>query len=172
MSLEVFKQRILPMKDKLYRFAFSLLQHVQEAEDAVQDTMVSIWSKRGEWGQWRNLEAYCMTATRNHCLDAIRRKRARTEQEEKLLLVSSPDKDPYEKMMGKEVLIRIKKCMEDLPEQQQWVIQLREMEGFSYQEIAEILDISLDQVKVNLFRARNAIKKSIIKQEASWNTQR
>jgi RNA polymerase sigma-70 factor (ECF subfamily) len=46
---------------------------------------------------------------------------------------------------------------------------LREVEGFSYNEIAEVLNISLDQVKVNLFRGRHAIKKTIIMEEGLWN---
>ncbi len=58
------------MKDKLFRFAFRLLQNVQEAEDAIQDVMVGIWMRRGEWGHWKNLEAYCMTATRNNFVDS------------------------------------------------------------------------------------------------------
>ena len=97
MSLEVFTQRILPMKDKLFRFALRLLQDVQEAEDAVQDVMVRIWSKKEEWGQWQSLEAYCMTATRNSCLDRLRKKRLLHVQEEKALQISSSEKDPYEK---------------------------------------------------------------------------
>jgi RNA polymerase sigma-70 factor (ECF subfamily) len=169
MSLEVFTQRILPMKDKLFRFALRLLQDVQEAEDAVQDVMVRIWSKKEEWGQWQSLEAYCMTATRNSCLDRLRKKRLLHVQEEKALQISSSEKDPYEKIMGKETLDTIRKCIEALPENQQLVIQLREIEGFSYNEIAEVLSMSLEQVKVNLFRGRNAIKKSIIKGEVSWN---
>jgi len=58
--------------------------------------------------------------------------------------------------------------MDALPEQQQWVVRLREMEGFSYNEIAEVLDITLDQVKINLFRGRNAIRKMIVKKEEKW----
>ncbi len=52
------------MKDKLFRFAFHLLQNVQEAEDAVQDVMAGIWARRDQWGEWKSIEAYCMTATR------------------------------------------------------------------------------------------------------------
>lgn len=159
------------MKDKLYRFAFRMLQDVQEAEDVVQDVMVRIWSKKGEWDQWNSLEAYCMTATRNTCVDRMRRQKLHQVQENRADGISSPDKDPHEKMMGKEIGQRIRKCMGALPENQRMIIQLREMEGFSYNEIAEILDISLDQVKVNLFRARNALKNSINKEEASWNMQ-
>jgi RNA polymerase sigma-70 factor (ECF subfamily) len=173
MSLEVFKERILPMKDKLFRFAFRLLQNVQEAEDAIQDVMAGIWMKRAEWGRWNNLEAYCMTATRNNCVDRIRQRRSFPGQrsfpvsEEKARQIGSPEPDPYEKMMNKEMLQRIHQCMAALPENQQLVIQLREIEGFSYNEIAEVLDMTLDQVKINLFRGRNAIKSTMIKQEAS-----
>ena len=170
MSLELFKQRILPMKDKLFRFAFRLLQNVEEAEDAVQDVMAGVWAKREQWGQWNSLEGYCMTATRNNCLDRLRKKRLVPVQVEKAWEVSSSEKDPYEKMMGKEIVHRIRKCLDGLPENQQMVVRLREMDGFSYNEIAEILDMSMEQVKINLFRGRNAIKKSIIKEEGTWIT--
>jgi RNA polymerase sigma-70 factor (ECF subfamily) len=171
MSIEVFTQRILPMKDKLYRFALRLLRDVQEAEDAVQDVMVRIWSKKEEWGKWDSLEAYCMTATRNTCVDRMRKQRVLQVQEDRAEDRKSSEKDPHEKMINKETGQRIRKCMEALPENQQMVIQLREMEGFSYNEIAEILEMSMEQVKINLFRARNTIKKLITQQEAPWNTQ-
>jgi RNA polymerase sigma-70 factor (ECF subfamily) len=159
------------MKDKLYRLALRLLQNVQEAEDVVQETMIRIWGKREEWGQWQSIEAYCMISIRNSCLDRLRKQRLqlRPVREDKDWDITSPDKDPQEKMMAKEAMIQIRKCMDELPQHQQLVIQLREIEGFSYNEIAEVLDMSMDQVKVNLFRARNAIKKSIIKEGSPWN---
>jgi len=153
------------MKDKLFRFAFRLLQNVQEAEDAVQDVMAGIWAKRDQWGEWKSIEAYCMTATRNNCLDRMRKRRILAVQEEKAGQVSSPERDPYEKMMDKQMIQRIRQCMDVLPENQQQVVRLREMEGFSYNEIAEVLDMTLDQVKINLFRGRNAIKKLITQTE-------
>jgi RNA polymerase sigma-70 factor (ECF subfamily) len=168
MSIEVFKERILPMKDKLFRFAFRLLQNVQEAEDAVQDVMAGIWARREEWGQWKSLEAYCMTATRNSCIDRIRKQRARREQEKEVRHSAGILQDPYKEMMNKEMSERIRQCMAALPENQQLVIQLREIEGFSYNEIAEVLNITLDQVKVNLYRGRNAVKSTIIKEEEVW----
>jgi RNA polymerase sigma-70 factor (ECF subfamily) len=171
MSLEVFKGRILPMKDKLFRFAFRLLGDIQEAEDAVQDVFVGVWTKRSEWPQWKNIEAYCMTATRNSCLDRLRRRRIPTIQETSALQLTSPDLDPHEKMTSKEMIQRIRQCMDALPRQQQWVIRLREMEGFSYNEIAEVLDMTLDQVKINLFRGRHSIRQTIIKQEEKWKKQ-
>jgi RNA polymerase sigma-70 factor (ECF subfamily) len=170
MSIEVFKEHILPMKDKLFRFAFRLLQNEQEAEDAIQDVMAGVWARRQEWGRWKSIEAYCMTATRNNCLDRIRKRNIRMEREQDVRRAGSQVQDPYEQMMNKELSHRIRQCMAALPENQQLVIHLREIEGFSYSEIADVLNISLDQVKVNLFRGRHAIKKTIIKEEEDvWN---
>jgi RNA polymerase sigma-70 factor (ECF subfamily) len=160
------------MKDKLYRLAFRMLLNGHDAEDVVQEVMVRIWSRREDWGQWQNLEAYCMTAVKNGCLDRLRKQELRLVREEAVWDVDNHDKDPQEKMIAKETLLQIRKCMDGLPVNQQLVIQLREVEGFSYNEIAEVLGISLDQVKVNLFRARNAIKRSIIQTEPSWKENR
>ena len=170
MSEEAFKQHILPMKDKLFRFAYRFLQDVQGAEDAVQDVMAGVWARRAEWQHWKSIPAYCMTATRNNCVDRLRR-RSKLLQEAHAGQISSPDRDPYEKVTNKETMRRIQECIDDLPLQQQHVIRLREMEGFSYNEIAEVLDMTLDQVKVSLFRGRNAIKKTIIKEEEAWKRQ-
>ena len=158
------------MKDKLFRFAFRLLQDIQEAEDAVQDVFVGVWAKRAEWAQW-NIEAYCMTATRNNCFDRLRRRRVPTIREDSAHQLTSPEHDPLEKVTSKEMIQRIRQCIDALPSQQQSVVRLREMEGFSYNEIAEVLDMTLDQVKVNLFRGRNAIRKIILKQEEKWKRQ-
>jgi RNA polymerase sigma-70 factor (ECF subfamily) len=164
MSIETFKEHILPLRDKLFRFALHLLQDRQEAEDAVQDVMAGIWSRRVEWPQWNNIPAYCMTATRNNCLDRLRRRRGSAVQTEAALQLKNPDGDPFDKMTSKETITRIRRCMEELPPNQQQVVRLREMEGFSYNEIAQVLDMTLDQVKVNLHRGRNAIKKTMQKQ--------
>jgi RNA polymerase sigma-70 factor (ECF subfamily) len=166
MSVETFKQHILPLKDKLFRFALHLLQNVQEAEDAVQDVMAGIWAKRAEWAHWNSIPAYCMTATRNNCLDRLRRRRINAVQPEAAIQLKTPDGDPYEQVTNKEMITRIRQCMDALPPNQQQVVRLREMEGFSYNEIAQVLDMTLEQVKVNLHRGRNAIKKTIIKLEA------
>ena len=168
MSVETFKQHILPLKDKLFRFALHLLQDVQEAEDAVQDVMAGVWARRAEWPQWNSIPAYCMTSTRNNCLDRLRRRRVDFAQPEAAVFLKTPDQDPLEKMTNKETITRIRQCMEALPPNQQQVVRLREMEGFSYNEIAQVLDMTLDQVKVNLHRGRNAIKKIIIGEDVKW----
>jgi RNA polymerase sigma-70 factor (ECF subfamily) len=161
MSLDLFTQRILPLKDKLFRFAYHLLGQEAEAEDAVQEVLLKVWTKRDEWGSWQNIEGYCMVALRNHCLERLRQKRPQLAAEAAAREVRSKDRDPAQQVQDKELSGHIRRCMEGLPEKLQSVVHLREVEGLSYQEIASVLDLSMEQVKVNLFRARTALKQLI-----------
>lgn len=163
MSLELFTQRVLPLKDKLFRFACRLLQNGAEAEDAVQDVLVKIWAKRGEWDRWDNMEGYCMTSMRNHCLERLRSRKGRHVGVEAVGALPTSERDPSERVLDREVAARIRLSMEALPEKQYLVMQLREVEGLTYQEIADALDLSLDQVKVYLHRARTAVKNTLWK---------
>jgi RNA polymerase sigma-70 factor (ECF subfamily) len=170
MSLELFTQRILPMTDKLFRVALRLLQNAEEAEDAVQDVLIKIWGKREEWSRWGNMEAYCMTAARNTCLERLRSKKGRHVEVEVAAYLRSPDQDPADRAQERELRDRLRECMETLPEKHYLVMQLREVEGLSYQEIAEALGLTMDQVKVYLHRARSAVKNAITLEDLSWNT--
>ena len=67
---------------------------------------------------------------------------------------------PYEQMMEKERIAMVRNLMNSLPEKQRTAMQLRDFEDKSYKEIAAIMQISEDQVKINIFRARQFIKKS------------
>ena len=69
MSLQTFNETILPIRDKLYRFALRILGNTQEAEDVVQEVFIKVWKKRNEWHTWSNMEAMCMTMTRNLSID-------------------------------------------------------------------------------------------------------
>ena len=77
------------------------------------------------------------------------------------LHLETPDQGgtPYEQMLQKDRIQLVKQMVNALPEKQRSCMQLRDFEGKSYKEIAQILNISEDQVKVNIFRARQAIKK-------------
>lgn len=161
MSLDLFTQRILPLKDKMFRFAYHLLGQEAEAEDAVQEVLLKVWTKRDEWASWRNIEGYCMIALRNQCLEKLRHRRPQWTVESAAREVQSKDRDPEQQVQDKELSGHIRKCLEGLPEKLQSVVHLREVEGLSYQEIAAVLDLSMEQVKVNLFRARTALKKLI-----------
>jgi len=138
-----------------------------EAEDIVQEALSKLWRSRKKWEQIDNLEAWSMRITKNLALDHLRsRKFRRTEDVEQVQQVSSSSATPLEQVEQQDTLESIRRLMETLPENQRLVIHLREVEDLSYQEICEVLDMPMTQVKTNLFRARNKLRMALIKQES------
>lgn len=154
-----FRHDVLPLKDMLYRLALRITLKHEEAEDIVQDTLIKVWNKRDEWEKIDSMEAFSLTICRNLALDRLRKHENQHESLENRHL-DTPDQGgtPYEQMLQKDRLRLVKEMVDNLPEKQRSCIQLRDFEGKTYKEIAQILSISEDQVKVNIFRARQAIK--------------
>ena len=159
MNIISFRHDVLPLKDLLYRLALRITLNHEEAQDIVQDTMMKVWNKRDELEGIESIEAYCMTICRNLSLDKMK---AKSKQNESLDQIHTETLDlgvnPYEQMMQKDRIDLVRRMVNSLPEKQKSCMQLRDFEGKSYKEIASILNISEDQVKVNIYRARQAIK--------------
>ncbi len=154
-----FRNDILPLKDKLYRIALRITLDAAEAEDIVQDTLIKVWNKREEWAQLNSIEAYCITICKNLSLDRSQKKEAQ-HLELNESLQNRPDSfTPYEHLTIQESIGLFHELIKELPQVQQDIIQLREIEEKSYKEIAHILNLTEEQVKVYLFRARQRIKK-------------
>ncbi|WP_170110473.1 RNA polymerase sigma factor [Flavilitoribacter nigricans] len=167
MSLNTFKDTIWPIRDKLYRFALRIVQNTTEAEDVVQDVLSRLWRTRKNWDQIDNLEAWSMRITRNMALDHLRSRRyRRTEGVDGLTQVSSETVSPLEQVEQQDAMSHIQQLMQELPENQRMVLHLREIEQMSYQEIADLLDMPMTQVKTNLFRGRNKLKTALLKRES------
>jgi len=154
-------ETVLPYKDKLYRYALRIVGNHMSAEDIVQEVLVKIWQKKEQLAAIENKEAWCMTVTRNLALDTLRKKKAYHDDIEDHRDISDGTMTPYRKLQSDDTMELIKKAMLDLPESQQHVIHLRDVEGYSYQEIAEITGFSIDKVKVYLHRARIALRKKL-----------
>lgn len=153
-----FRNDILPLKDKLYRLALRITFDSAEAEDIVQDTMIKVWNQREKWGEIESLEAFCLTIARNLAIDRSQKAEAQnmelTPETQQMPGALPPDR----KLERDEQLELIRKLINELPERQRSIIQLRDVEEKSYKEIADILQLTEEQVKVNLFRARQKIK--------------
>ena len=153
-----FRNDILPLKDKLYRLALRITLDSAEAEDIVQDTMIRVWNKREEWTQFDSIEAYCLTVARNLAIDRSQQKEAQNVELTSETRETPDASSPYDQLVNEEQMNIIHQLVNKLPEKQRMVLQLRDMEGKSYKEISEILQVTEEQVKVNLFRARQKIK--------------
>ena len=154
-----FRNDILPLKDILYRLALRITLNRAEAEDIVQDTLIKVWNRRDDWAQMDNIEAYSMTVCRNLALDRIERADNRTGSLDDIG-TDRPDtaSSPLERTAQLDRIEIVRSLIDSLPEKQRSCIQLRDFEGRTYKEIARVLGISEEQVKVNIFRARQTIK--------------
>ncbi|MCQ2269277.1 MAG: RNA polymerase sigma factor [Bacteroidaceae bacterium] len=155
-----FRNDILPLKNKLYRLALRITLDSAEAEDIVQETMIKVWNQRDQLDTVLSVEAYCMTICRNMALDRKERKDSQNqeltqEMQENCLLDSST---PHESLVQEERLQIVHQLLNELPLNYREVMQLRDIEGKTYKEIAQILSLTEEQVKVNLFRARQRIR--------------
>ncbi len=168
MSLEAFKIRVLPTKDKLFRFAFKILGDQEEAQDVVQEVFIKVWNKREDMERLDNMEAWCMRVTRNLALDRVKSsKRKLTDSLDQSFEMSMGEKEtPYQTTELSDTMNKIGRYIASLPEKQKHIIQLRDVEGYSYKEICDILEIDINQVKVNLFRARKSVRENLLNENA------
>ncbi len=154
-----FRNDVLPLKNKLFRLALRITLNREEAEDIVQETLIKVWNARDKWQQLDSIEAYSLTVARNLSLDHLRKmdnQNASLEDEKS----ERPDttSTPSERMIQQDKLDIVRRIINTLPEKQRSCLQLRDIEGKPYKDIANIMDITEDQVKVNIFRARQNIR--------------
>ena len=157
-----FRYDLLPLKNRLFRLALRITLDHAEAEDIVEDTLLRVWSKREEMEEVENLEAYCLTICRNLALDRSAKKDAQN-----VSLDAQPydtvdlSPDPQAQMEQAERLEMVKHLFDSLPERQRTILQLRDIEGKSVRETADIMQMSEANVKVMLHRARQLLRQRL-----------
>ncbi len=158
MKQDKFRNKILPLVDKLFRLALSITGNKEDAEDVVQDTLFNVWKKKEKWDSIGNLEAYCFRSTRNIALDKISLKENQQETLDETYDIPEIRLSAQDHLEQEEQMLFLEEFIRTLPEKQRTIFQLREIEELSYKQIAEIINVSEEQVKVNLFRSRQKLK--------------
>ncbi|NNK76147.1 MAG: RNA polymerase sigma factor [Maribacter sp.] len=165
MKQSEFLNVVMPFKDKLYRLAKRLLVSTEEAEDATQEILMKLWSKNESIGKYNNVEAFAMTMTKNFCLDRLKSKQASN-----LKLVHSNYGDGrtslQQQVEAKDSLSWVERIMEDLPEQQKMVLQLRDVEEYDFSEIGELLNMKPTAIRVTLSRARKTVREKLMQKHS------
>ncbi len=155
-------------RHRLFTLAFYLLHDRGEAEDIVQETLIRLWQ------QWDALDhkrilGWLITVTRNQCLDRLRLRSSRKT----FARVIGDDIVPQEEIgpgrvhASGELDSALCEALSELGEPQRSLVVLREIQGMGYADIAQALDLSLEQVKVYLFRARRKLREQL----ADWVTE-
>ena len=155
-----FINHVKPFKDKIFRLAKRLLVSIEEAEDATQEVLVKLWNKNNVRNDFGSTEAYAMTITKNYCLDVLKSKRATNLQIVNNNYVEN-GASLQQKVEDNDSWNWVEKWINDLPEQQKLIIQMRDVEQYEFEEIAKILEMSEATIRVALSRARKTIREKL-----------
>lgn|SRR5690606_5627522 len=160
MTQTEFLNIVMPFKDKVFRLAKRLLISTEEAEDATQEVLLKLWNNKENMESYKNVEAFSMTMTKNFCFDKLKSKQAQN-----LKIVHNNYEDGNTSLQ-KQVELNdsvnwVARIIEGLPEQQRVIIQLRDIEEYDLDEIAEMLNMNNTAVRVNLSRARKTIREKL-----------
>ncbi len=160
MTQTEFLNIVMPFKDKVFRLAKRLLVSTEEAEDATQEVLLKLWNNKKKIAEYKNVEAFSMTMTKNFCYDKLKSKQA---QNLKIVHSNYEEKGtPLQKQVElNDSVDWVARIIEDLPEQQKLIIQLRDIEEYDFDEIAKMLDMNNTAVRVNLSRARKTIREKL-----------
>lgn len=163
MTAQEFKELFFPYKLKLYRLAFSLMGQSEDAEDAVQETFVRLWSLRSELAQITNREAYCITILKNISLDVLRsKKRKGFEVSLDNLNLESDYRIDLDVQLDLDYVLE---WVSQLTLVQKQIFELRHSQGLSIKQISEQLSLTQTNVKVILSRLRKKLKEDYISYE-------
>jgi RNA polymerase sigma-70 factor (ECF subfamily) len=167
---ELFEKEFLPHVDALYNFAFHLTYNEEDANDLVQDTFLKAYRFIDSYERGTNAKAWLFKILKNGFINEYRRK-ARQPNEvdyEDFLTYQETDDaanvgtldlrdDLFKGLIGDEVT----KAVNELPVDFRTVLLLSDIEGFTYEEIAKIIDIPIGTVRSRLHRARNLMKEKL-----------
>lgn len=171
-----FEKEFLPHLEALHSFAFHLCYNEEDADDLVQETFLKAFRFIDKFEEGTNAKAWLFKILKNAYINQYRKdskRPARVDYEDVAVYSEDEDgqvssyydlrEDVFEKMMGDEVST----ALNLLPEEFRTVILLCDIEGFSYEEIAKIIEIPIGTVRSRLFRARNMLKDKLVKYASS-----
>lgn len=164
---ELFEREFLPHADALYNFGYHLTTDEDDANDLVQDTFMKAWRFIKSYQEGTNAKAWLFKILKNTFINEYRRKKLRPAEVDYEDFVAYQDAEDvtrvgrldtsheiFQTMLGDEMT----KAINELPVDFRTVILLCDVEDFSYEEIAKIVDIPVGTVRSRLFRARNMLK--------------
>jgi RNA polymerase sigma-70 factor (ECF subfamily) len=164
MDLQAFNQRILPVQGRLFRLAQMFLHNREEAEDAIQDVLLRLWTNRHQLETYQSIEALAVQMTKNLCLDRLKsHEKQKTQRDANLVEMHAQDLSPYRQLESSDSAQLIHRLIAELPEQHKLVLHLRDVEEYSFEEIEEVTGLSNANIRTILSRARQKLRENYLK---------
>jgi RNA polymerase sigma-70 factor, ECF subfamily len=159
MTKEEFQKEVIPLGDKMYRIAFRLLGNSESAKDILQELFLKLWEMRAELHKLSSIDAFACTVIKNKCLDKLRLQKTNVDVE----ILKTQGDNPEMAFDQSEGISEVRKVIQLLPEKQRLIMQLRDIDYCSFDEIALLLDTSVNNVRVQLCSARKWVKDELLK---------
>lgn len=157
MELKQFKISVLPLRGKLLNYARKLTENSDDAEDAVQEVLLKLWNKRLELDQCHNIEAFAMTMTHHLCMDLWRTRHTSSislDDVQEANFTGTPER----LLEMKDEVRLMHEIIQSLPTLQRTIMQMKDIEEYETEEIAEITGCKAEAIRSNLSRARKKVR--------------
>ena len=164
-DVAAYNRLVLHYQSLVYNVVYRIMGEPQGAEDMTQEAFISAYQALNRF-RGGNFKAWLLRIATNACYDELRRHKRRpqssldelTEENDSFAFLRSPEEGPEAQQMRLEMMRAIEHCLDDLPDDQRVTAVLRDIEGYDYNEIADITSSSLGTVKSRLSRARNKLR--------------
>ena len=166
-----FEEEIIPHLDAMYNFALRLTSDPNDAEDLVQDTIVKAFRFFSSYEKGTNAKAWLFRILKNSYINNYRKKSKQPNQVDydevssfyETIRADRTDTSDLEDRMFRELIDDdISNALEELPEDFRTVVLLCDVEGFTYEEIANMLDVPIGTIRSRLHRGRNLLKAELM----------
>ena len=164
MTRNDFNDLVRQLNRNLYGYAFRILRNQEESEDAVQEVFIKLWGMGKKLDTYTSIQALATTMIKNLCIDKTRKQKhfLRGEYEEKDFY-NMDNSSPLTIMEDSETGDILTQIIDQLPDTYKLVINMREIEGLSYEEISYKTEQNINTLRVTLSRARKIIREEFNK---------
>jgi len=167
-DIHAFEQLVVKYKDKISKTVYSIINNAQDVEDVVQDIFLIVYKSAHSFKGKSSFSTWLYRITVNRCFYELKKKRNHplsiennTDENNGLNILNvlrSKEENIEDRMIRNELRENIQKILDTLPEKYRVIFILKNIDGLSYKEISETMNISMDKVKVWLFRARQKLE--------------
>lgn len=165
---EAFRELVEKHQNAVIGTVAKMLGNASEAEDIAQQAFLRVWKNARRYRPDAKFTTYLFTITRNLVFNETRRKSRKKEvssdereENSNQLVEANPDRQPDAEVLQAELQGAVDAAIASLPESQRMAVVLRRYEQLSYEEIAEVLELSVSAVKSLLFRARSNLREAL-----------
>ena len=176
-NLEAFEQLILQYEKRIYNYCYRMTNSQEDAEDLAQEIFIKVYKNLKSFKGNSKFSTWIYRIAYNTCIDKYRKKEVATvsltlnsDEEEKEIDLPSNDPLPEERIVSREEYDVVCECISELKPEYKNAVILRDIQNYTYDEIAEILNIHLGTVKSHISRGRASLRDALIARGVLYNS--